>query len=240
MKLIDYMKKLSYGELSNLFIGNDGRGTLEPNDIPMVVSYINDGLLRLYTRFVLDAKTLLLECNEVKTRYHLHSKHSWLNATEADKKNPEFSDKYILDDPEHPFIDDLIKILDVFDSLGHKVPLNSHSEPFSVFTPVFDVIELSHPIEGLALAVTYQARHPILDYERNPEQEINLPDSLYEALSSYIAYQYYGNLNTQEAVANSQKYFSNYQRIIQEVVEQDLVSSSYSEANTKFRKFGWI
>lgn len=240
MKLNEFLKKLSYAELSNLDIGNSGKGSIPTEDIPTVVGYINDGLLRLYSRFVLKTNSLILECNEYRTRYHLSSKHSWLNAEEDDYDDPEFSDKYIRDDPEHPFCDDIIKILTVYSSFNKPLPLNDHGNPQSVFTPVFDILELQHTMPNLALSVVYQAKHPVLDFEVDPEQEINLPDFLFSALSAYVAYLYYGNLNTQEAIANSQKYYSQYNQLIAEAIEQDLVSSSYSETNTKFHKRGWL
>lgn len=240
MNLTEYLRKLSYAELSNLEVGNDGNGSIPPNDVPQIVNYINEGLLRLYSRFILKTNTLIVECNEYRTRYHLSSKHSWLNATEEDKKDPEFSDKFIRDDPEHPYTDDLIKILTVYDTYHHKVPLNNHTDFRSVFTPVFDILEIPQPLTGLAYSVVYQAKHPLLDFEKDPLQEINLPDTLYEALGAYIAYKYYGNLNTQEAITNSQKYLTIYNQVIQDTIEQDLVSSSYSETNSKFHKRGWI
>lgn len=241
MRLCDYLQQLSYAELSNLRVGKDGTGNgINPSKIPYVVNCINEGLLRLYSRFVLKTNSVLVELNEVRTRYHLSSKHSWLNADEDDKNNPEFSDKYLMDDPEHPFTDDIIKILNVVSTEGVEVPLNNHSSPISVFTPVYDVLEVPMTVDGVVLTVVYQAKHVHLDFEKDPEQEINLPESLLGALSAYVAYLVYSNMNTQEAVINAQKYLANYQTIIQESIDMDLVQGTYSQDNTKFRFNGWI
>lgn len=241
MKLCDYLVQLSYAELGNLRVGKDGTGNgIKPEKIPYVVNCINEALLRLYSRFVLKTNSVMIECNEVRTRYHLNSKHSWLNATEEDKANPEFCDKYIVDDPEHPFTNDIIKILNVTSSEGITVPLNNHVSPISVFTPVFDVLEVPLAVPGVVLTVVYQAKHIHLDFGKNPEQELNVPESLLGALSSYVAYLVYSNMNTQEAVANAQKYLANYQAIIQENIDMDLVHASYSQDNTKFRMNGWM
>ena len=241
MKLNEYLKHLSYGELSNLKVGKDGTGEgIKQDRIPQVVNAINEALLRLYSRFIIKTNTVIVETNEVRTRYHLSNKHSWLCADEDDKKNPEFSDKFIRDDPEHPFTNDVIKVLQVITSGGMSLPLNNHSSKYSVFTPVFDVIEIPHGIEGGAFTVVYQAKHPKLDFNTNPEQEINIPYNLEGALSSYVAYIIYSNMNTQEAIANAQKYLANYQAIVQENIEMDLTQSSYSQDNTKFKANGWI
>lgn len=241
MKLYEYLQHLSYAELSNLRVGKDGTGNgISPSKIPYVVNCINEGLLRLYSKFVLKTNSVLVELNEVRTRYHLSSKHSWLNADEDDKGDPEFSDKFLRDDPEHPFTDDIIKILGVVSTEGVEVPLNNNASPISVYTPAYDVLEVPMTVPGVALTVVYQAKHVHLDFEKNPEQEINLPESLLGALSSYVAYLVYSNMNTQEAITNAQKYLQNYQMILQENIDMDLVHSSYSQDNTKFRFNGWV
>lgn len=240
MKLADYLKKLSYSELSNLRAGNDGTGSIKQDKIPYVVDLINEALLRLYSRFVLKTNTVLIECNEVRTRYHLSSKHSWLCATEEDKKNPTFSDKFIRDDPEHPFKNDIIKILSVTTSGGVRLPLNNHTNPLSVYTPVYDVLEVPVTLADMALTIVYQAKHETLDWFKDPNQEINIPESLTGALSAYVAFQFYSNMNTQEAVVNAQKFLQTYTNIVQETTDMDLNQNSYNQDNIKFRARGFI
>ena len=69
---------------------------------------------------------------------------------------------------------------------------------------------------------------------------INVPISLESALKAYVAYLVYSGMNTQEAVANSQKYLAQYNEILRDTIEQDIVSSSYSQTNIKFDERGWV
>lgn len=233
MNLQECLQDLSYGELSNLSWANSGNGTIRNDKIPTVVGYINEGLLRLYTRFKLQKDFCWIECYENITQYHLSSKHAYMNEDSTEKK-------YIRDTPEHLFTDNVIKILGVYSSTGNEaLPLNNHGERWSVYTPVFDVLEVPYPYDGLELSVDYQASHPVLDFSKNPEQEINLSPALYTALKQYVAYKIHSNMNTQEAVANANKYFQQYQLILQDVVAQDSISESYSQTNDRFYLNGW-
>lgn len=239
MKLIEYLQKLANEELSNLAVSDSPCG-IRTNKIPMVVGYINEALLRLHTRFILKTHSVELVCSENRTRYHISSRHSWLKATPEDFFQGYMSDKYIQENPENAYTDDLIKIIEVYDSDGFVVPVNNHSEPMSVFTPQYDILEVPYPEDGLAFSVVYQAKHETLDYNRDPMQEINLPESLIGALGAYIGYLSYSNINTQEAIASAQMHLQKYEQILQGIVDNDIVSSSYSQSNSKFDVRGWL
>ena len=60
MKLLDLFERLSFGELSNLAIGMEGAGTIRESDQRKVLAHVNDGLLQLYSRFILQTKYLFL------------------------------------------------------------------------------------------------------------------------------------------------------------------------------------
>lgn len=233
MNLNECLKQLSYGELSNLSWGNDGNGSIRLDKIPVIVQFINEALLRLHTRFALSKKCLFIELTENRTQYHLSSKHAYTNENSKEEK-------FIRDTKENPYQDDLIKIMEVYTSTNHRLSLNNHSDYWSLYTPSFDILQVPYPVEGMALSVIYQARHPILDFEKCPEQEINLPFVLEPAMKAYVAYLVYSQINTQEAVANAQKYLVQYNNILQDVVDQDVISNSYSQTNTKFEQGGWI
>ena len=89
------------------------------------------------------------------------------------------------------------------------------------------------------LTVVYQARHPTL-YPEQLDDEVDCPDVLLGALKAYVAQLYYGNMNTQDAIANAQKYSNIYNTIIADVLAQDLVSVTYSQTNSKFHKNGFV
>ena len=98
MTLRELLKELSLGELSNLAVGIEGYGLIRDDKIPNVVSYINEALLRIYSKFILKKNILYLELNEHITEYKLDSKHAY--------SNPESIDKYIQDSYSFPFKDD--------------------------------------------------------------------------------------------------------------------------------------
>ena len=232
MNLSQYLTELSYKELSNLSLADSGSGTIKPEKIPFIVSCINEALLRLYSRFVLKERSLIIELRDYLSEYHLDSRHTVSQGHVSE-------DRYIIDE-EHPFLDDLIKVLDVYDEHGLRVPLNNASNPMSVFTPRMDVLQVPNPFAyGNILSLTYQARHPSLNFHRNPMQEIELPDNLYGALSAYVAYSVYNTLNTTEATGAAQKYMQMYAALVQETVENDTANSSISQDSSRFRANGW-
>lgn len=232
MNLSEYLRELSYKELSNLSLADSGSGSIKFDKIPFVVSCVNEALLRLYSRFVLKEASLIIELREWLSEYHLDSSHTVSQGHVSE-------DRYIIDG-EHPFHDDLIKVLDVFNEHGLRVPLNNASNPLSVFTPRVDVLQVPNPLlYRNILSLTYQARHPLLNFHTNPTQEIELPDNLMGALSAYVAYSVYSTLNTTEATGAAQKYMQMYAALVQETIETDTANSSISQDSSRFYANGW-
>ena len=231
MNLSDYLTELSYKELSNLALSDNGSGTIKPDRIPFVVSCINEALLRLYSKFMLKEGSLIIELRKWLSEYNLNSAYAYSNTLSIDK--------YIVDG-DHPFTDDLIKVLEVSDRYGRNIPLNNASNSMSVFTPRPDVLQVPNPsLYGGLLSLIYQARHPVLNFEQNPNQEIELPASLMGALSAYVAYSVYNCINTEEATSAAQKYMQMYVALIQETTETDTMNTSISQDNSRFLKNGW-
>lgn len=231
MYLKDYLTELSYKELSNLALSDNGSGTIKPDRIPFVVSCINEALLRLYSKFMLKEGSLIVELRKWLSEYNLNSAYAYSNTSSIDK--------YIVDG-DQPFTDDLIKVLEVSDRFGRNIPLNNASNSMSVFTPRPDVLQVPNPsLYGGLLSLIYQARHPVLNFEQNPNQEIELPDTLMGALSAYVAYSVYNCINTEEATNAAQKYMQTFVALIQETTETDTLNTSISQDNSRFLKNGW-
>lgn len=240
MKLNEYLTKLAYGTLSNLWGPSNIKGTIPEDKIPLVINAINDGLLRLYTLFPLKEDGLYLELNEHTTIYTLSTEHIIPDdMDESELDTPENCDKYIWDFKEHPFIDDIIKVLNVFTTDGLPVKLNDPSSCISIYTPTFNTLQISNPVKGITLSIAYQAKHPTLSKENLDTQTIELTPILLGALDAYVAYIIHSNMNTETAIANAQKYYALYQEIVNEIINTDAVNSSYSQTNTKFLERGW-
>lgn len=234
MNVADLFTRLSYGELSNLAMAVNGAGTIQEQDQPKIITYANEGLIRLYSKFSLLERDVLIEMLSHITNYHLSSRFA------ETKYNPDVEPfPYIKDLPQEPFSDDVIKVLSVYDTLGRELPLNDPEQNESVFTPQANVIQVPRPLEGVALSVHYQAKHPTLS-EQQQEDEILLPEVLHGALTAFIAYKVHSHMNTQEATARGQEHYTMYSSIVQSVEESDTASTSVSSTNSRFQKRGWI
>ncbi|MEO5499009.1 MAG: hypothetical protein ABIR46_00750 [Candidatus Saccharimonadales bacterium] len=235
MNLNGMFRELALGELSNLALSEGG--TIIAEKRPQIVNYINEGLLALYSKFVLKEIDMLIEMREALTNYHLLRRYA---VSQYSDENPpdRWNLPYIIDNVGEPFQEDVIKILSVYNSFGMKIPLNDIENPLSVFSPQSTVLQVPYPIAGQALSLEYQARHKILDH-CNCDEEIYLPDVLHSALRAHVASKVFMHMNTQENTAKGQEHMIIYDIICNDVVEKDLVNTSSSTTNVKFDKRGW-
>ena len=236
MKVEELFSRLSFGELSNLSIGNEGAGTIRNEDQSKIISHINEGLLRIYSKFILSEKEVIIELMDHITNYHLIPKYA-----ECTGANVPF--RYIKDMPGEPFIDDVIKVLSVFDSRnGYQYPLNDVGNTYSLFTPSPQMLQVPNPKCGVMLAITYQARHPHLDKigENIVGQNINLPFVLEGALQSFVAYKILSHMNGQEHLVKSQEYLNTFDSITIDVEARDLVNATFATSHTKLENRGFV
>ena len=235
MNISNLFSSLSYGELSNLAMANDGNGTVRLADQPKVLNAANEALLLLHSRFVLSTKDIWIEAREHITHYHFDVR--FAESSSLTSAQPYL---YIKDLSGEPFIGDVIKVLNVFDQFEYELPLNDAEHPASVFTPQPRMLQIPDPKELALYNVVYQAKHPLLVLTTELTQEIDLPDVLHAALKSYVAYKMYSGMNTQEATAKSAEHLGNYESICRNAVEYDLVNTSVCATNAKFHKNGWV
>ena len=232
MKLAELLSRLSYAELSNLSIGNDGQGSIKEEDVPKLVAHVNDGLTRIYSRFVLCTKQLLVEQVQHITNYHLITKY-------AESAGADVPWRYIKDLPGNLFTGDVIRILEVYDSMGREYVLNDKDDPNSLFTPAPQVLQVPNPKAGRSLGIQYQARH---DYIENDdlEQEIVIPFVLEGALQAFVAYKVFSHMNGQENQVKSQEHLNTYDGICTDVEERDLVNATFATSHHKLEDRGFL
>lgn len=235
MLVSELMERLSHGPFSNLTIGNEGDGTIKPDKVPAVIGYINDGLLRLYSRFNLSEKELILELKEEITSYKLHSKYAYSKFVDGQTFEP-----YILDYPHDKFEDDLIRILTVHRTGHVRLPLNDTGVIGSLYTPMVDVLQVPDPWPGVPLFVAYQAMHPRIPVAGFNAAEIVLPLVLEDALLNYTAHKVFAFMNGKEHVARAADLLTAYENICADVQDKDLVSASLSGTNIKFQSRGFV
>ncbi len=232
MNLTDLYRSLSVGVLSNLGMANEGNGTITDKKKPAIVAYANEALLRLYTRFPMLQKSVIVEMHEHITNYHLIYRFAQSN---PDRLEPY---PYIRDLPMEPFKDDVIKILTVYDSFGNDLLINDPNHPFSVFVPEDKIIQVSHPVRCQALNVGYQAKHATLRVE-DPEMEITLPEVLHSALFAYIAYMVFDSINVDGSAQRAANHFSKFRALCEEAEAADSVNVSDSYTSDRFINRGW-
>lgn len=232
MKLEDLFQRLSRGELSNLALGNEGTGTIDETNQPKLIDYTNDGLLRLYSRFLLKEKDVLIEQQAHVTNYHLIPRFSRAGA-------PTDTTRYIMDLHCSTFTGDLIKILEVYDSFGRARILNDKECYESLYTPQPHVLQVPYPCAGEALSVSYQASHRVMGIT-DLKVQIEVPLFLEAALQTYVAHKVYSHMNGQENVAKSQEYAAGFEALCAEVEQKDLVNNTFATTNTKFQKRGFV
>lgn len=236
MLVSEFIERLSLGPLSNLSLSNDGDGSIKPEKVPAMLNHLNDALTRLFTRFNLSEKELILETVEARTHYKLSSKFAQSRETEFPDRTPHIIDR------NRPFKDDLVRVLAVTTATRGKYPLNDDGANLSVFTPQVNVLQVPNAWLGVPLFVMYQAKHPLItaNVENFDLGEIDLPVVLEEAALSYVAHRVFANMSGQEHIAVAAAHLSGYESICKEVEDKDLVSSSLSQTNTKFEMRGFV
>lgn len=234
MTLEELLIDLSHGELSNLSMALSGAGGIEETQMPKAVLAINSALLRLYTRFSISTKEVLVEQVEGITRYELSSKYAESSYDPVLVKYP-----YIKDTPQEPFENDVIRVLEVYDSLWKKLPLNDQTRRDSVFTPNPFTVQVPHVMPGVALGIKYQAKHPPLSVE-TLGSEISIPAALEEALRAFAGYSIFHSMNTAEAMLQADKLLIRFEGLCADVENQGLFNSNLSTTESLFEKRGWV
>lgn len=237
MKISDLFRQLSFGELSNLSISNSGSGELDIKQHPKMIHYTNDGLLALYSRFILREKEVIIEQKTGVTEYLID-----LNHTES--QNESGFDHYIKD-AEDPFEDDLIKILEAWDYKGSKYFLNDVGQASSLFTPKHNMLQVPMPIDEEPISVVYQARAPkLIDVPAEGldlvDQEFDLPVILEKTLKQYIAYKVFSHMNGQENIIKGQEYLGAYEADCSLAEQRDLVNQTIHTSHSKLEQRGFI
>ncbi len=234
MNVREIFRRLSLGELSNLSIGEEGSGNIVEDKQNTIVLYLNDGLKRLYSRFILREANIILEMSSGITNYKLHP----MYAVSSQIDNRSVCHPYIMDTCEDPFIGDLIRVLSVSNQCGVELPLNDEATSYSLFTPQTDVLQVPVPIEGNILSIVYQAYHTYIPDNR-VDFQVDIPMILEGALIAYIAMRVYQSMNTQEATLNAQGHLSTYEAICLEVETKNLLGTGIKTQTSKFEKNGW-
>lgn len=192
MKLIDILTDLTYGELANVFVAGfsplDPESEPDPKKYAQFVAAVNMGLNQLYKEFFLRSEEHYVLLNQAQTTYKLHSDYAQTNTASAIP----IGERYIQDTAENPFVDNVLHIEEIYDEDGVRLPLNDVTEDLSAYTPRYNTIQLPYPEDNMTISVQFRATHPRIVFTGiasfDPDTiEVELPNSLKEALGYYVA-----------------------------------------------------
>lgn len=236
MKLSDLFSQLTYGELANLKVGGKEEGGIYPTYSDEVISYIYQGLTDLHTRFPLKQSELILQLLEEVTIYPLTSAHAYSNTDSQEYY------KYIDDEGQYPFMDDIITIERVFNELGQELMFNEEDDNCTVFSPQYNVLQVTNPEDTNAMSVMYKANHtPIsLDGNIKPSSiEIQIPSVLIIPLCNYVAAMAHNAVGTTEGLNVG---FSKMQQYEAACIQADMrgVVNKTVHNNNRLNNNGWV
>ena len=233
MKLLTIFNQLSYGELSQLALGNSEGAGIQRTDWPMLIDHINIGLLELHKRFDIKRKNLVIEQYEQIQLYILDRRFAKTNVESLEPI------KYIDDSEYDPFDDEVLKIERVFDELGIEYPLNDDVAYNSLHTPQTNAIQVPLTFVDNTFYVEYRASHKLIDRYVDPkETEVDLPLVYLEALLSYVASRAHSPFASQTN-QESQTYMMKFEAACAKITEMAITQAN-NTTNLKPIRNGWV
>lgn len=240
MKISELFSQLSYGELSNLSIGNDGSGAISSEHYAKITHHTQKVLTNLYSRFMHKKDYYVLKLDESITKYMIDPLYAVSDTTPLNTKP-----RYIIDTVEEPFDQKIIKVMSVHlinedTTLATEgILLNDDSREGSIKTLTYNQLYIREPVQDQLLMIGVQLNHPVIPQPVDLEYEIILAPVLEEALIAKVASRIYGSMNGQENLIKSQSLNAEYEAILQIVQFEDLLQTSSTEDHYRFVLGGW-
>ena len=195
MTVADIIEDAKYGELSNLGIAKllDTPSSKEAAE-KKVLSYINLGLIELYKRFNLRTEETVITMIEGQSLYTI----STANVYHA-IDNPT---GYISELPG-----ELNSILAAYDENGGVYTVNKESDPLSILTPSYNVVQIPNPVAGEGVYIIYNASPTRLVWVSDVSTlDVLIPPALLEAMLHYIGYRGHGAIDGNIQAENNTHY----------------------------------
>ena len=244
MKLQEIFDQLTYGELSQIVLGGADEGKIDESNYPKLLAHINLGLTALYKRFNLKESSVIVELQSGVTMYRIHSDYAKGNRRAR-------GTQYILDSFSEPFLDDIIKIRQIWTEKGVELDLNNSYAPFSILTPQVNVITVplkmvdgsldqDNPYYTKTIQLVYQADHPNITVGQgnfNPERvEVELPYTLLEPLLFFVASRIFNPIGLTNEFHTGNNYAAKYEAACQQIEMQGLKVDTAGQDNRLARK----
>lgn len=239
MTLLELLQDLTYGELSQLKIGEFIPGEFEsepdPTRYAQLISSVNLGLKQIYKEFFLRSEEHFIQLYAQLSTYKLHTDFAQTNVASTEPI------KYIMDTVDNPFYNNILKIEEVYDEAGDPIPLNDITEELSIYTPTYRTLQVPYPDDDITIAVQFRATHPPLTYTAGMDPsaiEIELPNSLHEALLLYVSGRLLRSMGGERTVEGD-NYFQLFKDSIQ-VVKNEGLEVQGEPGDWRFDAHGWV
>lgn len=217
MLLGELFTSLSYGELSNLSMGNDGTGLIASKDRNKLTHYTNQVLVELYTRFTHKVNYVEFTLQADKTEYALQAEYGVENLGK------------ILS----------VLLIDPVTSEETDLLINDEDATCSVRTLTYDTIHIKDPLDGATMVLECQMLHTPLSIPCNLSEQITLVPILNAALECKVASKVYYSIGGEDALLKAQGLEAQYERICQMVESKDILQNTRTNAATNFTAAGF-
>lgn len=226
MKLKRFFEYLTLGELKQLGIGGyEDYKEIQEEDYPEVVAHINLGLTKLYTRFPLLEKELVLETRLDKYVYLLSSKYAEASGNE---------DWYI----QGEYNNDLIRVNSVY--LGDtELSINDEFSPSTgVYLPSYNSIQIPFATGAEELTIIYRAQPEEVPLDL--DFDIPIPDVLVEALLVYVEYRIRKGMGGEQGVALGQQALQMFEMFCNDVEKKNILNNADNSVCIRNKLGGWV
>lgn len=226
MLLTEILDSLAGSELANLNCVVDG-AVLEAK-IPAIVTAINIGLVKLYTRFQLKRRLLTLKVTSTQLVYSLVS----ANAVSVNVGG------YILD-VDDPFTNDIIQLLTMTSTAGNNIRFDGFNGVMLLNPKTFRFAEAP---DDDTYVIEYVARPAKVVYVDDTDIEVDLPDAYLPPLLAYVASRFYSPVGIALDSNRSSldvSYLQRYETECQLLENKGINTGNYLESDN-FTQHGFI
>jgi hypothetical protein len=246
MNLHEVFDQLSYGELSQLYIGGlEGSTGIRNVDRVQVTNHIQLGLTAIYKRFRLLEGILTLNLQTDVTDYVITKDFIASNTYSIEAV------KYLTDDPVFPYENNLLKIEEVKDDLGTHQDINNKDNIYSLMTRSPTHLHVPSGIVTLTyrdpvittLTLVYRANHPLIDIELaqlSPDEVVlRLPDAYLQALLYYVASRAHNPAGMSNEFHAGNSWYAKYESECLKLEAQNYQADN-TNLSTQFERRGFI
>lgn len=205
MLVEDVIHLARYSELSTLSI---------QDNTPVIISFINLGLIELYKEFALTRSEVVIPIEENKTLYDLPENYmyptiAFHNVKDGNKLKKE------------------------------DIPINNEQSEISVFFPSFNKIQIPETIDNTEITLVYVVKPPSYTID-NVKENIALPDVLIDCLLHFLGYK--GHLGVRsDGQSENNFHYKRYERSVLKAKEMGLsLSTDYYRETNKVALKGFV